>query len=558
MKQRLFIYTTLIILAGLVIFLGVSVFVTERNNLSLGKNAVMEATRISAGLFTEDVNLQEFVHAGNDTRITIISADGNVLADTFDGGVLPTGGHLTRPEIIAAAAHAPQISVRHSSTHNIDFIYYAIMVPTSGGHVFVRAAMPVAQVDAYLRQSLPWLFITLALLAAICFFVVRNVASRILEPFNSIEHNLRQLAQGEYVKKPIAHSFYEIDKITKEIDGVSAVLQENYVALKSEKNKLSYILNSIGSGLFVVDEMLNLTLVNNAACSIFGASADVAGKKMNYLVSDPKLSDVVAECVKTAKNTLFEFEFEGKIYLVTLKWLPDTDLTMVGLADITENRESAKRREEFFANASHELKTPLTAIKGFNELAVAENKDTNIEKYISGISRETNRLMSLIGDMLRLSELENASEKNPVPVPIETIVAEVKETFLPAISEKSLKFETSGNAKVLSEPKHMYDIVKNLIENAIRYNSEGGKVTVKIEVQGKAVTLSVTDNGIGISPAEQAKIFERFYRVEKSRSTEGGGTGLGLAIVKHICALYNWKLSLKSKLGVGTTVTVEF
>ncbi|MCL2223444.1 MAG: ATP-binding protein [Defluviitaleaceae bacterium] len=558
MKQRLFIYTTLIILAGLLAFLGVSVFTMDRNNLSLGKNTVVEITRIIAGLYAEGEDLDALVSVGRDTRITIISSEGVVLADSrpYEGAVGQT--RLDRPEIEAAARGTPMVSVRHSTTHNIDFIYYALQVPTGDGHIFIRAAKPVAQVDVYLRQSVPWLFVTLLILAVICFFVVRNVANRTIEPFNSIENNLRLLAQGDYKPNPIAHSYYEIDKITKEIDGISSLLQENYNALKGEKNKLTYILNSIGSGLFVVDEKLNLTLVNIAAGSIFSASPDVTGKKLNYLVPDNTLVDLITDCVKSARNTLFEFDFEGKIYLVTLKWLPDTDLTMVALADITESRESAKRREEFFANASHELKTPLTAIRGFNELADTENKDENLKKYIDGISRETNRMMSLISDMLKLSELENTDEKNPAPVSLDAVINEVKETCMPVINEKSIIFEVQGNAKVLSEPKHMYEIVKNLIENAIRYNSEGGKVTVKIEERNKSIQLSVTDNGIGISPAEQAKIFERFYRVEKSRSAEGGGTGLGLAIVKHICALYNWKLSLKSKLGVGTTVTVEF
>jgi len=518
----------------------------------------METARISAGLFTEDVDYQEFVSVGGDTRITIISSDGVVLADSYPRYNASVENYLNRPEVASALRGLPEVHTRYSTTLNADFIYYALQVPTSGGHVFVRASMPVARVDAYLRQSLPWLFVTLAVLAFICFFVVRNVANQILEPFNSIENNLRLLARGEYRQQPISHSFYEIDKITREIESVSILLQKNYNALKSEKNKLSYILNSIGIGLFVVDEMLNLTLVNTAACGIFNASSDVAGKKLNYLVPDKKFTEAVSECVKTTKGTLFEFAFEGKIYLVTLKWLPDTDLIMVALADVTENRESSKRREEFFANASHELKTPLTAIKGFNELASNENKDESLDKYIKGICRETNRMMSLLSDMLKISELENTTEKNPALISLDTIVCEIKETFLPVITEKSIIFETSGNAKVLSEPKHIYDIVKNLIENAIRYNSPGGKVTVKIEEKDKVITLSVSDNGIGISPAEQAKIFERFYRVEKSRSVEGGGTGLGLSIVKHVCALYHWKLSLKSKLGVGTTVTIEF
>jgi two-component system phosphate regulon sensor histidine kinase PhoR len=231
---------------------------------------------------------------------------------------------------------------------------------------------------------------------------------------------------------------------------------------------------------------------------------------------------------------------------------------MIALSDVTEIRENAKRREEFFANASHELKTPLTAIKGFNELTAINNKDDNIRKYIDSITRETDRMLSLIGDMLKLSELENTQSINPVPVPLAKIVNEAVELLSTSINEKSISIEITGDATVTAEPGHIYELAKNLIENAVRYNNQGGHVSVTIERSKQNARLYVFDDGIGISPEEQTRIFERFYRVEKSRSQRNGGTGLGLSIIKHICALYDWKLSLKSKLGVGTEVTVVF
>jgi two-component system phosphate regulon sensor histidine kinase PhoR len=231
---------------------------------------------------------------------------------------------------------------------------------------------------------------------------------------------------------------------------------------------------------------------------------------------------------------------------------------MVVMSDVTENRENAKRREEFFANASHELKTPLTAIKGFNELAAINNKDEGINKYIGSITRETDRMLSLIGDMLKLSELENTQDINPAPVSIAKVVNEVRETLSTSITEKEINVELVGDGTVEAEPGHVYELVKNLLENAVRYNNQGGRISVTIENNKRNVWLFVFDDGIGISPEEQTRIFERFYRVEKSRSQRSGGTGLGLSIVKHICALYGWKLSLKSKLGVGTEITVVF
>jgi two-component system phosphate regulon sensor histidine kinase PhoR len=263
-------------------------------------------------------------------------------------------------------------------------------------------------------------------------------------------------------------------------------------------------------------------------------------------------------CVNDLKSILFEWSYKGKIFFAAVKRLPQTDLTMVVLSDVTENRENQKRREEFFANASHELKTPLTAIKGFNELTAINNKDDSISKYIDSITRETDRMLTLIGDMLKLSELESAEEINPVPVSLAKIIDEVKGSLSGAFTEKHISFKSVGNGTVQADPAHVYELVKNLIENAVRYNEHGGSVSVSIESGRKTMHLVVSDDGIGIPPEEQTRIFERFYRVEKSRSQRNGGTGLGLSIVKHICALYGWNLTLKSKIGVGTDVGIAF
>lgn len=556
MKKRLFIYTTLIIFVGFLGFLFVSVYITSKNNLNIVKSTVMETARIYAGLFQENMDLGQFVSVGGDTRITVVSTEGIVLADSYAIEPATSESYLYLPEIIAAATSFPAVHVRQSNTHNAAFVYYALQVPAYGSPVFVRAAMPVERVDSYLIQSLSLLIVLLLILAVVAFFIVRVVVTRILKPLNELEQNLRHLSNNTYSQASISKSYEELDTIIKEIDSCAIFLQKNYNALHDEKNKLTCILDSIGDGLFVADENFNITLVNISARNIFG-SHDVEGKKLNYLVSNKALAASVEDCIASAKNALFEFAHNGKTFLVTIKRLPDTNLTMVALAEITENRENAKRREEFFANASHELKTPLTAIKGFNELTAINNKDEGLGKYIDSIARETNRMMSLIGDMLKLSELENTEEViQPVNVSLAAVVNEAKDTVLPAMQEKAIKFEATGDAQVLSDPAHLYDVVKNLIENAVRYNNIGGKVTVKIESLKKSTHLTVSDNGRGISPNEQTKIFERFYRVEKSRS--GGGTGLGLSIVKHLCALYGWKLSLKSKLGIGTDVVVEF
>ncbi|MCL1904475.1 MAG: ATP-binding protein [Oscillospiraceae bacterium] len=535
-------------------------------NTNISKDSVEEITRICSYLYSDGIDTDAFVQAGNNARITIISSDGEVLSDNRPLDTDIVENHLKRPEIQAALNNSPQAYIRVSKTLEKALIYYALKVDTDDGYVFVRAAIPVEQINARLFQTFPILLLILFVLAVVYIAFIRNMVNRITKPFNSIEKKLRSLSKGEYRQTPVEGSYEEIERFTQVIDEIAVVLQNGFDSLSDEKSKLAYIMDNISDGIFTVDKNGNITLINKSALNIFDADNDVIGRDMLYLSSYKALMETVRDCIKSKNNALFEISLNGIIFLVTVKPLPATDLTMTIMSDVTENRENAKRREEFFANASHELKTPLTAIKGFTELTSINNKDDNISKYINSITRETERMLLLIGDMLKISEIENSQKAKPdlaalKPVPIFDIINDVRDTMSTIINEKEIYFKVVGSvyeSTITAEPGHIYDIVKNLVENAVRYNKQGGEVRVAVKNKKNIVRLIVSDNGIGIPVDEQARIFERFYRVEKSRSEIGGGTGLGLAIAKHICSLYGWKLSLKSRVDVGTEVTVEF
>ena len=558
MKKRLFAYTTLILLAGLLCFFAASLYVTYQNNLQIAKDEVEETARIYAGLYRGDADPAAFVRAGEGVRITLISPEGDVLADSLLPDVGGMDNHLGRPEIQAAAKGTPRACVRHSDTLGAAYIYYALQVESDDSFVYVRTAVPVAAMDAYLRQTLPPLVLVLLAVSLLCFLLSRGMIRRIIKPFASVEHKLRLLAGGAYTQEPVAGSYGEIDALVMEIDEVAQALQGSLADLREEKTKLDYLMRNMGDGLFVLDDSADISLINTAAMDIFRVSPAVAGKNLRALTNQKPLVETAEECVCRGKDSFLETVINGRIFLVTVKRLPETKLTMAVLSDVTENRENAKRREEFFANASHELKTPLTAIKGFNELISIHNKDDGIRKYIESVARETDRMLSLIGDMLRLSELENQRDIRPVPVSLAKTAGEACEALAAAIREKSVSVEIAGDGVAEAEPGHVYELVKNLLENAVRYNNPGGRVLVTIQSGAAGTRLIVCDDGVGIAPEEQARVFERFYRVEKSRSQQNGGTGLGLSIVKHICALYGWKISLSSKPGAGTTVTVAF
>jgi len=558
MKKRLFLYATVIIFAGLLCFFAASVYITYNNNLNIAKDTVIETAQIYTDLYNETADYNLIVKAGKDTRVTVISSDGAVLADSQQLDLDTIENHLNRPEIQDALDGTQTTYVRHSDSLGTDLIYYAVRVDSDDGYVFIRVSVPVAKIDVYLIQSVLPLGLILCAVVLLCFIFSRAVIWRITKPFEMVGQKMRLLSIGKYTSEPIVGSYEEVDTLLKDIGEVAQALQENMTALRDEKVKAEYILNNISDGIFAVDENKAIAFINNAAVEVFNVTQKITGKGLSYLSYEKALSAAVDDCIGNDKNSLFEMQSGGKIHLVTVKRLPDTMLTMVILSDITDSRENATRREEFFANASHELKTPLTAIKGFNELTAINNKDDEIRKYIDSITRETDRMLALIEDMLKLSELESTHTVKIESIFLLKVVSEVRETLSAVITERAITVEIIGDGMVEAEPEHIYELVKNLIENAVRYNNQDGRVSVTIESDKKGTRLFVYDDGIGISQKEQDRIFERFYRVEKSRFQKNGATGLGLSIVKHICALYGWKLSLKSKLGVGTEITVVF
>ena len=229
------------------------------------------------------------------------------------------------------------------------------------------------------------------------------------------------------------------------------------------------------------------------------------------------------------------------------------------LTDTTVQRQAEETRSVFFANAGHELKTPLTSVRGFAELLTTQCDQQQVKRYAAQILHDTDRMLFLLEDMLSLSSLEHTPEfANAQPVRLEEVVREVFESLAARAAERRIELTLEGQATVLADRERIYELVLNLADNAVKYNNPEGSVQILLSQSEQGTRLIVRDNGIGIDPEHQGHVFERFYRVEKSRSRKLGGTGLGLAIVKHICEKYRAGLELKSQPGVGTEITVSF
>lgn len=560
MKKGFILYSIIISLIATVLMFSLGIFVEMTSNTAQAEDKVIAIANIYADMYTDG---GDFVKSDDNVRVTVISADGTVIDDTDNDDVSSMDNHLSRQEVRAALSGKPEAVVRYSDTAGHDMMYYAVKKDIGDTHVFIRAAVSVKSITDYLVKSLP-LTVAIMLLAILMSVIVGLFfGDRLLRPLSQVKDSLRAISSGKYVKSIQTGTDSDINKILSEIDDIGEKLEKNVAELKDERSKLDFIINNINDAVIAVDKDKNICLINDVAKDIFDIEGDAVGKSVNMLEYNKQLAGAIDGGATEGHNAVFETKIGTSIYLVTVKtlaggWTGRGDITAVILSDITASKESEKTRSEFFANAGHELKSPLTAILGFSELSVIENKNDKLDIPLAGIAREAARMLALIEDMLGLSRLESAEPVEKKPVDLRLAAEDVKAGLSGIAADKNVTVSVTGNGTVNADYSHIYSLIKNLLENAVRYNKDGGMAEVSISETSNAVKLKVSDTGIGVESKHQTRIFERFYRVEKSRSRKLGGTGLGLAIVKHICLVYDADIKLQSRVGFGTVVTVSF
>lgn len=555
MKNKIVLFNIIIIAISLllVFFFGISV---NKNTLSAeaGKN-VVDITRIYAANYVSPE--QTVKGAPEDIRVSVIDAEGKVISDSENVDVDKLGNHSDREEIIAAFQGEPKVVTRYSQSLGKDLVYYALKVTTGDTFVFIRVSVAVESVNSYVVSNIVTMIFVLivALTLSVIFSVI--AANGLMKPLTEIRNNLASVRNGTYKEIVPSSGDQEINSMLVEINGISEKLQDSIFEARSDKEKLDYILSNISDGIVVLEKNGNISLINKNAARIFDAS-DFTGKNYLLLSRDRAFTEGVSSALEGRKDSVFEMKFTGEAYYSVSVRALERGLTVIVLSDITAVRNSEKMRSEFFANASHELKTPLTAIKGFNDIVSMTATQPDIKELSGRIDKEVARIINLINDMLDLSMLESEKEPKKEEVELSDVVKDIQGSLEILAKERGVSVKASGKGVVMMEREHAVELVKNLTENAIRYNEKGGHVEVDVSEDDKKVVLTVKDDGIGIEEEHLQRIFERFYRVNKSRSRETGGTGLGLSIVKHIAVLYGADVNISSTFGVGTTVTVTF
>ncbi|MBQ7362959.1 MAG: PAS domain-containing protein [Clostridia bacterium] len=564
MRRKIFVRCFLIAFLSVSILFSAGIATTYVSNKSLVKERLITETKLAVALLNSEDDFEELdIFMNNDEcRVTIITPDGEVLYDSDT--TLELENHIDREEVAAALAGEPVAVERYSETFGCNMNYYAMLTSLDDGReVIVRLALKNTEINYYILSTVPFLLLALLVSAFIAGVFARRLSDSVGERISDIGRSLKSLNDGDYVPLATNSSDSEFFSVYNEINELNEKTIGNILKSEREKWRLNAVIDNVSQGIIALSGEERILLVNGSALDLFGVERSVISLKLDSLISDSGLLMKIERAL-SARNSKFEYTSSGRTVTVETVTPADSMLdeeisSIIIISDVTFERELGRQKEEFFANASHELKTPLTAMRGLSELLLAKSEDSTDRPKLERIHKECIRLSDLISDMLKLSLLEAPKESESVfSVDMHRIAEEAIAELAYAMKEKGIACELVGDAAVLAEEKKMYELMCNLLSNAVNYNVEGGSITVTLGTREDEAYLSVRDTGIGISPEHIPHLFERFYRVDKSRSKKTGGTGLGLAIVKHISALFGGRITVESEPGEGTEICIFF
>ena len=479
-------------------------------------------------------------------RLTWVGADGTVIFDSHAEAV-SMENHADREEIKEALVSGTGSSTRQSSTLTEQTIYEATRL--DDGSV-LRISVSRATALVLVLGMLQPIIIVLAIALVLSAWLAHRMAKRVVEPLNKLD-----------LEKPLENDAYEeLSPLLRRIHGQHQEIKSQMRTLKQKQEEFDQITGNMKEALVLLDANGRVVSINPAAKSLFHADTHCIG--VDFLTIDRKehIRQAISEASEKGQ-AFFRTAMNGLEYQFDLSRI-DSDGDVRGIVslafDVTEQVNAEKNRREFTANVSHELKTPLQSIIGSAELmenGIVKPEDT--PRFVGRIRQEATRLVSLIDDIIRLSQLDDGRELPREEVSLLVLAEEVCETLADAAKAKDVSISVTGDSGVVNGvPRLLYEVIYNLCDNAIKYNKPGGSVKISVAEEHGNVHLCVQDTGIGIAPEHQEKVFERFYRVDKSHSKQSGGTGLGLSIVKHAVQYHHGKIDINSEVGSGTSICV--
>lgn len=489
-----------------------------------------------------------YLHAleGDTYRLTLIAADGTVLADT-KADAAQMENHAEREEVSEALQTGSGASARYSKTLTEKTDYLAKRLPD--GTVLRISASRITAFRLFFKMILPLSFVFL-LAVVVSAFLAKRLSKSVVKPLNRISFDA-----------PLdSNTYEELTPALKHMDAQNKQIRQQFQELQKMQNEFETITANMSEGLVLLNSKGFVVHMNTAAQKLFAFQTDCVGK--DFLTVDRSVE--VTQCIRSALagNSAERYIHKNEsVYLFRCSSISENGKNagaVLLVIDVTEKVHAERLRREFTANVSHELKSPLQSIIGSAELM--ENglvKPEDLPRFVGHIKTESARLLTLINDIIRLSQLDENTEMAKETVDVYAVANEVAVTLEPVAQKRNIRLYVNGSAAPIQSVRQLvYEILYNLCDNAVKYNKDGGTVTVEVVPENGKVRLSVADTGIGIAPEYRERIFERFYRVDKSHSKETGGTGLGLSIVKHAVQYLNGQVSVESNEPEGSVFNV--
>lgn len=562
MKNKLIMYFlfSLAIIAFIVtlLFYIVSNYENEENSKrELKRNNYLVNSFIKdQGDNNLDLNvLNKFVNS--EIRVTIIDKDGDVLFDSVkDKNSL--GNHNDRIEVKMAREKGEGYVVRLSDTLHKDMLYYATAF--DDGRI-IRSSYLIDRINIINYSYTKYFVGILAFAVILAIICSLYIANSFVVPIKELQQTTSLMAKGDFERRAKIYYDDEIGKLATAFNYMADKLEYTINDSKDKQNRLQAILKSMDSGVIAVDRFNRVIMINPYAEKIFGVNKDIIGQKFINIIKDVEFENILRESTQkvTEMRLLRPVERDLRIKVAQIINGEEIIGRVAVVQDITDLKKLVNLRKQFVANVTHELKTPLTSIKGFTEtLRYVEDEETK-NKFLKIINEEADRLTFLINDILTLSDIESgrsfALENFDVKLVVEDVVA-----LLEQLSSKrniNLNYYSEENLFLYGDSNKFKQMLINLGDNAIKYSEEGDSVFIELYKENNNLVVKVLDTGIGIDKEHIPRLFERFYRVDKARSRAKGGTGLGLAIVKHIVLSFEGTIDVESKIDEGTTFIVK-
>jgi len=506
------------------------------------------------------------------TRFTVILPSGVVAGDSHEDPAA-MDNHADRPEFLGALRENRGTSLRHSITLDKDFMYVAVPMKKGSQNIAViRASIPISAVDNTLK-SIQFKVLLAGLVMALFSAILSLVVSRrITRPIGQIRTWAESIAEGDFLPKPSVRSAEEIEGLSESLSRMAEELRRRIEEISRQRNEMNAVFSSMTEGVIAFDMEEHVLGMNQAAAEILRCDRNAArGRNIQEVVRNTALHKFVGDTLLARDSIEADIpttsDGEGLLngHGTILRDERGQQLgALVVLNDVTRLRRLENIRRDFVSNVSHEIKTPITAIKGFVETlrdgAVKDPEDAT--RFLGIIEKHVDRLEAIIEDLLNLSKIEQTSEKTGISF-VESQMCDILQNALQvchvAIADKKIKIETScaESIKANIDPTLMEQAIVNLLDNAVKYSDEGGTIRLEVSKEKDLVVIAVEDHGCGISKKHLPRLFERFYRVDKARSRQLGGTGLGLAIVKHIVQAHGGDVTVNSTPGKGSIFSIR-